>query len=82
MLVVRQSGERRAGYVVEDIFGVQEIVTRDLGAHLQEVPCVAGATILGTGEVALILDVPQLLWQQQGAWACSAGSCQPAAGRQ
>ncbi len=74
MLVVVQSGGRRAGFVVEDIFGEQEIVTRDLGAHLQEVPCVAGATILGSGEVALILDVPQLLWQQQGARACTAGS--------
>ncbi len=74
MLVVLQAGERRAGFVVEDILGEREIVTRELGAHLQEVPYVTGATILGSGEVALILDVPQLLWQQQGAWACSAGS--------
>jgi two-component system chemotaxis sensor kinase CheA len=74
MLVILQSGERRAGFVVEDIFGEQEIVTRDLGAHLQEVSYVAGATLLGSGEVALILDVPQLFWQQQGARACTAGS--------
>ena len=73
MVVVLQSGERRAGFVVEDILGEQEIVTRNLGAHLQEVPWVAGATILGSGEVALIVDVPKLVWQKQGARACSAG---------
>jgi two-component system chemotaxis sensor kinase CheA len=65
MLVVLQAGERKTGFVVEDILGEQEIVTKDLGSHLQKVPCVAGATILGTGEVALILDVPHLLWQRQ-----------------
>ncbi len=61
MLAVLQAGGRRAGFIVDDIFGEQEIVAKDLGSRLQEVHFVAGATILGTGEVALILDVPQLL---------------------
>ncbi len=66
-LVVLQSGDRRTGFVVDDILGQEEIVTKTLGSHLQEVSFAAGATILGTGEVALILDVPHLLRQEQGA---------------
>ena len=61
MLAVLQAGGRRVGFIVDDIFGEQEIVAKDLGSRLQEVHFVAGATILGTGEVALILDVPRLL---------------------
>jgi two-component system chemotaxis sensor kinase CheA len=61
MLAVLQAEERRAGFIVDDILGEQEIVARDLDSRLQEIHFVAGATILGTGEVALILDVPQLL---------------------
>ncbi|HYA02594.1 MAG TPA: response regulator [Syntrophobacteria bacterium] len=63
ILVVLQAGERKTAFVVEDILGGREIVTKDLGRHLQQVRYVAGATILGSGQVALILDVPALLWQ-------------------
>jgi chemotaxis protein histidine kinase CheA len=63
MLVVLQAGERKTAFVVEDILGGREIVTKDLGRHLQKVRYVAGATILGSGQVALILDVPALVWQ-------------------
>jgi chemotaxis protein histidine kinase CheA len=65
MVVVLEAGERKVGFLVEEILGEREIVTKDLGSHLQEVHFVAGATILGSGEVALILDAPQLLWQKQ-----------------
>jgi two-component system chemotaxis sensor kinase CheA len=63
MLVVLQAGERKTAFVVEDVLGGREIVTKDLGRHLQKVRYVAGATILGSGQVALILDVPALVWQ-------------------
>jgi two-component system chemotaxis sensor kinase CheA len=63
MLVVLQAGERKAAFVVEDILGGREIVTKELAGHLHEVRYLAGATILGSGQVALILDVPALVWQ-------------------
>ncbi len=65
LVVVLQAGERKVGFLVEDILGEREIVTKDLGSHLKKVDYVAGATILGSGEVALILDAPQLLWRKQ-----------------
>jgi len=65
MLAVLEAGGRRAGFIVDDIFGEQEVVAKDLGSRLQTIDFVAGATILGTGEVALILDVPQLLRKKQ-----------------
>ncbi|UCG13607.1 MAG: Hpt domain-containing protein [Deltaproteobacteria bacterium] len=65
MFVVLHSGERKAAFLVEELLGEQEIVTKDLGSHLQKVKFVAGATILGSGTVALILDVPQLFLQEQ-----------------
>jgi two-component system chemotaxis sensor kinase CheA len=63
MLVVLQAGERKTAFVVEDILGGREIVTKELAGHLHEVRYLAGATILGSGQVALILDVPALVWQ-------------------
>jgi two-component system chemotaxis sensor kinase CheA len=63
MVVVLQAGERKTAFVVEDVLGGREIVTKDLGRHLQKVRYLAGATILGSGQVALILDVSALVWQ-------------------
>ena len=63
LVVILQAGERKVGFLVEDILGELEIVSKDLGTHLKKVDYVAGATILGSGEVAIILDVPQLLWR-------------------
>jgi two-component system chemotaxis sensor kinase CheA len=60
---------RRVGFIVDDIVREQVVVRKDLVGSLGDVPCVAGVTILGTGEVALILDVPNLLWKLQGAWS-------------
>jgi two-component system chemotaxis sensor kinase CheA len=63
MLVVLQAGERKTAFVVEDILGGREVVTKELGGPLRQVRYLAGATILGSGQVALILDVPGLVWQ-------------------
>jgi two-component system chemotaxis sensor kinase CheA len=65
MLVILQAGERRLAFVVEEILGEREIVTKDLGSHLRKVQFVAGATILGSGQVALIVDVPQVLSKEE-----------------
>jgi two-component system chemotaxis sensor kinase CheA len=53
----------RLGFVVDGFEGEQQIVIKSLGTHLRNVPNVAGATILGAGDVVLILDVPDLVEQ-------------------
>ncbi len=60
-VVVVQLGEVRAGIVVDGLLGEFQTVIKPLGDLFRNLTGVGGSTILGTGEVALILDVPQLL---------------------
>ena len=55
-IVVLNAGDRQFGLVVDGIGDTQEIVVRSLGRELQGIACYAGATIMGDGRVALILD--------------------------
>ncbi|GAA0134169.1 chemotaxis protein CheA [Paenibacillus sp. YSY-4.3] len=55
-IVVIRKGERLAALTVEDFIGQSEIVIKNLGKYLPPVQGVAGATILGDGQVALIVD--------------------------
>lgn len=59
-VVVRQSGKRIA-LVVDRVEGESEVIVRDLGKYLGKVPLFMGSTILGSGEVALLLDVYDLV---------------------
>jgi two-component system chemotaxis sensor kinase CheA len=59
-IVVLQTDGRRFGLIVDDINDTEEIVVKPLGKQLKGIHCFAGATILGDGRVALILDVPGL----------------------
>ena len=59
-VLVRQSGKRLA-LVIDRVEGECEVVVRDLGKYLGKVPLFMGSTILGTGEVALLLDVYDLV---------------------
>ncbi|HTN73716.1 MAG TPA: chemotaxis protein CheW, partial [Pirellulaceae bacterium] len=56
-IIVVESGTTRYGLVVDELHDSEEIVVKPLGRHLQQCPCLAGATILGDGAVALIVDV-------------------------
>ncbi|MFQ5451028.1 MAG: chemotaxis protein CheW [Nitrospinaceae bacterium] len=56
-IVVLQADERQFGLVVEGINDTEEIVVKPLGKQLKGIPAFAGATIMGDGKVALILDV-------------------------
>lgn len=56
-VVVMQTGKMDYGLVVDDLHDTQEIVVRPLGSHFQSCMEYAGATILGSGHVAMILDV-------------------------
>ncbi|HUJ79841.1 MAG TPA: chemotaxis protein CheW [Nitrospiria bacterium] len=59
-IVVLQSGGRPFGLVVDEVLDGQEIVVKPLGRQLKGVQVFAGATIMGDGRVALILDVAGL----------------------
>jgi two-component system chemotaxis sensor kinase CheA len=56
-IVVLQADDRQFGLVVEGINDTEEIVVKPLGKLLKNIPVFAGATIMGDGKVALILDV-------------------------
>jgi two-component system chemotaxis sensor kinase CheA len=60
VLVVQQE-ERRVGLVVDRLLGDLQTVIKPLGRLFQDLPGVAGSTILGDGRVALLLDVPALV---------------------
>ena len=56
-IVVLQADDRQFGLVVDGINDTEEIVVKPLGKQLKGIPLFAGATIMGDGKVALILDV-------------------------
>jgi two-component system chemotaxis sensor kinase CheA len=56
-IIVLYAGERQFGLVVDDVYETQEIVVKPLGKQLKGLSVFAGATIMGDGKVALILDV-------------------------
>ncbi len=59
-VIVLQADDRQFGLVVDSINDTQEIVVKPLGKQLKNVSCYAGATIMGDGKIALILDVAGL----------------------
>lgn len=61
MVVIVKKGERYAGLVVDELIGQQEIVIKSLGKYISKCRIISGATILGDGEVALILDANALI---------------------
>lgn len=62
-VVIVHMGDQRAGIIVDTLIGQQEIVIKSLGSLLAGIKVIAGATILGNGQVALILDVGSLMQQ-------------------
>lgn len=59
-VVIVKKGDRMAGLVVDELMGQQEIVIKSLGRYITKCKIISGATILGDGEVALILDTNAL----------------------
>jgi len=60
-IVIVRKGEKLAGLVVDSFIGQQEIVLKSLGNYLTNVFAISGATILGDGQVALIIDCNALI---------------------
>jgi two-component system chemotaxis sensor kinase CheA len=68
-IVVLRFGKVRAGLVVDTLLGEFQTVIKPLSPIFSEVRCISGSTILGTGDVALILDVGALLQAVDGKGA-------------
>jgi len=60
MVVVEADGQRVA-LLVDELLGQQQVVVKNLEANYRKVPDVSGATIMGDGRVALILDIDTLV---------------------
>ena len=60
-VVIVKKGEKFAGLVVDNLMGQQEIVIKSIGKYINNNKIISGATILGDGEVALILDANALM---------------------
>ena len=61
MVVIVKKGDKLAGLVVDELIGQQEIVIKSMGKYISKCKFISGATILGDGEVALILDANALI---------------------
>lgn len=61
-VVVVQTGKQRVGLVVDALMGEEEVVVKALGALVGEIPGISSGAILGDGQIALIVDVPGLLF--------------------
>jgi chemosensory pili system protein ChpA (sensor histidine kinase/response regulator) len=68
-VLLLRSGAEAAAVLVDEMIGNQEVVVKDLGPQLARVPGVAGVTVLGSGEIVLILNPVALILRprpQQG----------------
>ena len=59
--VIVKKGDKMAGLVIDELIGQQEIVIKSIGKFIKQSKMISGATILGDGEVALILDANALI---------------------
>lgn len=71
-IVIVQYGGTKIGLVVDDLFGEVQTVIKSLGRVYSDIKGISGATILGNGQVALILDVPRLVQAAESLLAKSA----------
>ena len=65
-VVVLGAVEKRLAFQVDEFLGAQEVVVKSLGPQLQRVRNIAGATILGTGQVVMILNAGSIIYSAQG----------------
>ncbi|TCU72675.1 two-component system chemotaxis sensor kinase CheA [Tissierella praeacuta] len=61
IVVVVRKGDKQAGLIVDNLIGQQEIVIKGLGKYLAGIKYLSGATILGNGNISLILDINSLI---------------------
>jgi len=67
LALILGAGDKRIACEVDEVKDEQEVLLKGLGAFLSQVPNVAGATVLGSGQVVPVLHVPDLLKSASGA---------------
>jgi chemosensory pili system protein ChpA (sensor histidine kinase/response regulator) len=67
-LLIVHAGRKRAAVLCEQLIGQRDIVFKELGSHLHNVPCISGVTIMGDGSLIPILHVEEVLrtWTSAG----------------
>ena len=60
-VVIVRFGNSDVGLLVDELFGQQQTVIKPLGSIFQQIPGISGGSILGSGEIAYILDIPKLI---------------------
>jgi len=70
-VLLLRSGVQRVAVHVDELLGNQEIVVKGIGAQLGRVPGITGATVLGDGRIALIMNPVQLAQRQRAAPAAA-----------
>ena len=61
VVVIAKKGDKLAGFIVDELIGQQEIVIKSMGKYINKCKFISGATILGDGEIALIIDANALM---------------------
>jgi len=61
LLVVVEGGGQRVGLFVDELLGQQQVVIKSLETNFKKMSGISGATILGDGSVAVIIDIPGLI---------------------
>ncbi len=81
LVVVVRAGDLLMGVIVDTLMERQEVVVKSMGEYLGDIEGIAGATILGDGQVALILDVASLarLLEQQASARVTSSDAAPGA---
>lgn len=69
LLVIVEREGRRVALLVDELLGQQQVVIKSLETNYRKVPGVSGATIMGDGRVAMILDIPGLIRLASGSQA-------------
>ena len=60
-IVIVKAGDKQCGLIVDDLLGQQDVVIKSFGSLLGQLKGIAGATVLGNGKVALILNIDTLI---------------------
>ncbi len=68
--VIVEADGARAALLVDELIGQQQVVVKSLEANFRKVPGISGATIMGDGKVALILDVANIIGHNAGRTTC------------
>lgn len=65
IIVLVEVGKKRYGIIVDQLLGKQQVVIKSLERHYRKVDGISGATIMGDGKVAMIIDVDNLAKTEQ-----------------